>query len=58
MAPFGGSGKSTFSGLCSAGTGIVNAKERPSGDQATLDGDSMKRLMAEVTLLSTQYMNS
>src|SRR5271167_4589335 len=58
LAFFGASGKSTFSGLRSAATGMVKASQRPSGDQTRLEGDSVKLLMAAVTPLSIQCTNS
>src|SRR5579863_3395326 len=58
LAPFGASGNSTLRGLCSAGTGMVKAMRRPSGDQARPAGDSVKLLMAAVAPLSTQYTYS
>ncbi len=54
LAFFGASGSSTFMGLCSAGTGMVNAIQRPSGDQARRLGDSGKLLIAAVAPLSAQ----
>jgi hypothetical protein len=58
LAPFGASGTSTFNDLCSAGTGIVNASQRPSGDHARFAGDSMKWLIEAVTPLCTQWTKS
>src|SRR5271170_743742 len=54
----GASGKSTFSGLRSAATGMMKASQRPSCDQASFEGDSGKLLMAVLTPLSSQYTNS
>src|ERR1700722_5620630 len=58
LAFFGVSGNSTFSGFRSCGTDIMKASQRPSGDQASAPGDSVKLLIDALTPLATQYMNS
>src|ERR1035438_2633191 len=58
LAFLGASGNSTLRGLRSAGTAMVKPSQRPSGDQASPSGDSVKLLMAAVAPLSIQYMNN